>query len=120
MEKGGSLSTQPASSVSLPLSSYLSLSPFLFSPSPSPLGRFRISQVQLADAGIFTCVAASPAGVADRNFTLQVQGMEQGVGQGGLWPWWVRSKALGPPAHLGGTKDGPWGHQGEWTPRLSL
>ncbi|XP_035116299.2 hemicentin-2 isoform X2 [Callithrix jacchus] len=33
----------------------------------------RISQVQLADAGIFTCVAASPAGVADRNFTLQVQ-----------------------------------------------
>ncbi|XP_076984267.1 hemicentin-2 [Tamandua tetradactyla] len=32
----------------------------------------RISQVQLADAGIFTCVAASPAGVADRNFTLQV------------------------------------------------
>uniref|UniRef100_A0A2K6K1Q6 Hemicentin-2 n=1 Tax=Rhinopithecus bieti TaxID=61621 RepID=A0A2K6K1Q6_RHIBE len=33
----------------------------------------RISQVQLADAGIFTCMAASPAGVADRNFTLQVQ-----------------------------------------------
>ncbi|XP_032334547.1 hemicentin-2 isoform X3 [Camelus ferus] len=33
----------------------------------------RISQVQLADSGIFTCVAASPAGVADRNFTLQVQ-----------------------------------------------
>ncbi|XP_054440698.1 hemicentin-2 [Pteronotus mesoamericanus] len=32
----------------------------------------RISQVQLADSGIFTCVAASPAGVADRNFTLQV------------------------------------------------
>ncbi|KAM6170210.1 hemicentin-2 [Rhynchocyon petersi] len=33
----------------------------------------RISQVQLADSGIFTCVAASPAGVADRNFTLRVQ-----------------------------------------------
>uniref|UniRef100_A0A2K5KA06 Hemicentin-2 n=1 Tax=Colobus angolensis palliatus TaxID=336983 RepID=A0A2K5KA06_COLAP len=33
----------------------------------------RIFQVQLADAGIFTCVAASSAGVADRNFTLQVQ-----------------------------------------------
>ncbi|KAM5259263.1 hemicentin-2 isoform 1-T1 [Hipposideros larvatus] len=32
----------------------------------------RISQVQLADSGIFTCVAASPAGVADRNFTLRV------------------------------------------------
>uniref|UniRef100_A0A7N5KTI0 Hemicentin 2 n=1 Tax=Ailuropoda melanoleuca TaxID=9646 RepID=A0A7N5KTI0_AILME len=32
----------------------------------------RISQVQLADSGVFTCVAASPAGVTDRNFTLQV------------------------------------------------
>ncbi|XP_035878268.1 hemicentin-2 [Phyllostomus discolor] len=32
----------------------------------------RMSQVQLADSGIFTCVASSPAGVADRNFTLQV------------------------------------------------
>ncbi|KAM5299409.1 LOW QUALITY PROTEIN: hemicentin-2 [Ctenodactylus gundi] len=32
----------------------------------------RISQVQLADAGTFTCVAASAAGVADRNFTLRV------------------------------------------------
>ncbi|CAK7291594.1 HMCN2 [Vulpes lagopus] len=32
----------------------------------------RISQVQLADSGIFTCVAASPAGVTNRNFTLQV------------------------------------------------
>nr|XP_012807460.2 hemicentin-2 [Jaculus jaculus] len=32
----------------------------------------RISQVQLADSGVFTCVAASPAGVADRNFTLRV------------------------------------------------
>ncbi|XP_060245885.1 hemicentin-2 [Meriones unguiculatus] len=32
----------------------------------------RISQVQLADSGIFTCVAASPAGVAERNFTLLV------------------------------------------------
>ncbi|XP_055255516.1 hemicentin-2 isoform X3 [Moschus berezovskii] len=33
----------------------------------------RISQVQLADSGTFTCVAASPAGVADRQFVLQVQ-----------------------------------------------
>ncbi|KAM6184061.1 hemicentin-2 [Erethizon dorsatum] len=32
----------------------------------------RISQVQLADAGTFTCVAVSLAGVANRNFTLQV------------------------------------------------
>uniref|UniRef100_A0A8C6W1G7 Hemicentin 2 n=1 Tax=Nannospalax galili TaxID=1026970 RepID=A0A8C6W1G7_NANGA len=32
----------------------------------------RISQVQLTDSGVFTCVAASPAGVADRNFTLRV------------------------------------------------
>ncbi|XP_057580791.1 hemicentin-2 [Hippopotamus amphibius kiboko] len=32
----------------------------------------RISQVQLADSGVFTCVAASPAGVANRNFTLEV------------------------------------------------
>lgn len=39
---------------------------------------FRISQVQLADSGIFTCVAASPAGVTDRNFTLQVHGTDRG------------------------------------------
>ncbi|XP_052503745.1 LOW QUALITY PROTEIN: hemicentin-2 [Budorcas taxicolor] len=32
----------------------------------------RISQVQLADSGTFTCVAASPAGVANRHFVLQV------------------------------------------------
>lgn len=36
--------------------------------------------MQLADSGIFTCVAASPAGVADRNFTLQVHGTEQARG----------------------------------------
>lgn len=57
--------------------------PFPLSPSPSlssvpSLEGFRISQVQVADSGIFTCVAASPAGVADRNFTLQVQGKEPG------------------------------------------
>ncbi|KAM7093056.1 hemicentin-2 [Molossus nigricans] len=32
----------------------------------------RVTPVQVADSGIFSCVAASPAGVADRNFTLQV------------------------------------------------
>ncbi|GAB1286208.1 Hemicentin-2 [Apodemus speciosus] len=32
----------------------------------------RTLRVQLSDSGIFTCVAASPAGVADRNFTLLV------------------------------------------------
>lgn len=52
--------------------------------------------MQLADSGIFTCVAASPAGVADRNFTLQVHGKEPG----GVWkkpvlrPRGVRIKAL--------------------------
>lgn len=34
--------------------------------------------MQLADSGVFTCVAASPAGVADRNFTVLVLGMGQG------------------------------------------
>lgn len=56
-------------------------SPSLPHPSPSlfPSGRgLRISQVQLEDSGIFTCVAASPAGVADRNFTLLVLGMGKG------------------------------------------
>ncbi|KAB0366601.1 hypothetical protein FD754_010757, partial [Muntiacus muntjak] len=32
----------------------------------------RISQVQPADSGTFTCVASSPAGVANRHFVLQV------------------------------------------------
>lgn len=63
MEKGGLFSTEAPPSLSA-----LSLE------------GFRISQVQLADAGTFTCVAASPAGVADRNVTLQVHGKEQGCG----------------------------------------
>lgn len=49
------------------------------------LGGFRISQVQLADSGVFTCVAASPAGVTDRNFTLQVHGTDRRAGLGGCW-----------------------------------
>ncbi|XP_072488817.1 hemicentin-2 isoform X3 [Notamacropus eugenii] len=32
----------------------------------------RISQVQVADAGTFTCVASSPAGVAEKTFSLQI------------------------------------------------
>lgn len=43
--------------------------------------------MQVADSGIFTCVAASPAGVADRNFTLQVQGKELGQGGVGDYEW---------------------------------
>lgn len=39
--------------------------------------------MQVADSGTFTCVAASPAGVADRNFTLQVHGRRWGRGQAG-------------------------------------
>nr|XP_010300774.1 PREDICTED: hemicentin-2 [Balearica regulorum gibbericeps] len=33
----------------------------------------RISQAQLSDAGLYTCVVSSPAGVADRNFVLQIR-----------------------------------------------
>ncbi|XP_069626703.1 hemicentin-2 [Haliaeetus albicilla] len=33
----------------------------------------RISQAQVSDAGLYTCIASSRAGVADRNFVLQIQ-----------------------------------------------
>lgn len=49
--------------------------------------------MQLADAGVFTCVAASPAGVADRNFSLQVHGKGQRCAMVCPRPWGVRRKA---------------------------
>ncbi|NXP11725.1 HMCN2 protein, partial [Thinocorus orbignyianus] len=33
----------------------------------------RISQAQVSDAGLYTCIASSRAGVADRSFVLQIQ-----------------------------------------------
>ncbi|XP_074968536.1 hemicentin-2 [Phalacrocorax aristotelis] len=33
----------------------------------------RISQAQVSDAGLYTCIASSQAGVADRSFVLQIQ-----------------------------------------------
>ncbi|XP_049688139.1 hemicentin-2 [Accipiter gentilis] len=33
----------------------------------------RISQAQVSDAGLYTCIASSRAGVADRNFVLQIR-----------------------------------------------
>ncbi|XP_064420214.1 hemicentin-2 [Latimeria chalumnae] len=33
----------------------------------------RVSQVQVSDSGIYTCVASSSSGIAERNFNLQVQ-----------------------------------------------
>ncbi|GAB0198482.1 hemicentin-2 [Grus japonensis] len=38
-----------------------------------PSSRTRISQAQLSDAGLYTCVVSSQAGVADRSFILQIR-----------------------------------------------
>lgn len=42
---------------------------------PAPRGR--ISRTQVSDAGLYTCVVSSQAGVADRSFVLQILGMEE-------------------------------------------
>lgn len=62
---------------------------------PPPPGEsgVRVFQVQLADSGTFTCVAVSPAGVADRNFTLQVLGTQRG---GHMGPLTLVSENQGP------------------------
>lgn len=52
------------------------------SPCPCPIPWIRISQAQLSDAGRYTCVVSSRAGVADRSFVLQIQGTGQGAGEG--------------------------------------
>lgn len=54
------------------------------SPSPCPAPWRRISQAQVSDAGLYTCIASSRAGVADRSFVLQIQGM----GLLGVWGEW--------------------------------
>lgn len=52
---------------------------FSLSPCPAPWGR--ISQAQVSDGGLYTCIASSQAGVADHSFVLQIWG----TGQLGGW-----------------------------------
>ncbi|KAI6075994.1 Hemicentin-2 [Aix galericulata] len=47
------------------------------SPLPPPPAWGRISRTQVSDAGLYTCVVSSQAGVADRSFTLQILGIEE-------------------------------------------
>jgi hypothetical protein len=42
---------------------------------PVPLALCRISPVLLTDAGMYTCVARSPAGLAELSYNVQVQGI---------------------------------------------
>lgn len=60
--------------VELALTSFSSSS-FSSSSCSAPWGR--ISRTQVSDAGLYTCVVSSQAGVADRSFTLQILGMEE-------------------------------------------
>lgn len=46
---------------------------------PAPWGS--IFQARVSDTGLYTCIASSQAGVADRNFILQIRG----TGQPGVW-----------------------------------
>ncbi|XP_039576204.1 hemicentin-2 [Passer montanus] len=93
----------------------------------------RISQAQLADAGLYTCVVSSRAGVADRSFVLQIQvppvlespesSEEQVVAEGSDVTF--SCKATGSPApSVTWLKDGePLGQQGARVPtgpQLSL
>lgn len=47
-------------------------------PSLFPIPWDRISKAQVSDAGLYTCIASSRAGVADRSFVLQIRGMGNG------------------------------------------
>ncbi|XP_042642365.1 hemicentin-2 [Tyto alba] len=93
----------------------------------------RISQAQVSDAGLYTCIASSRAGVADRRFILQIQvppvlessetSEEQMVAEGSNVTF--SCEATGSPAPaVTWLKDGePLGRQGNQvpgSPRLSL
>lgn len=85
---------------------------------PASLCGDRVSQVQVSDGGIYTCVASSPAGVAEQSFILQIQGMkgpdpatgESRAGKGPRWSkttreWFVNQKE-------GGGGLGKWRREG--------
>ncbi|KAM9256723.1 LOW QUALITY PROTEIN: hemicentin-2 [Cariama cristata] len=93
----------------------------------------RISQAQVSDTGLYTCIASSPAGVADRSFVLQIRvppvlespesSEEQMVAEGSDVTF--TCEATGSPAPVvTWLKDGePLGRQSEQmpgSPRLSL